>query len=229
MVFSIPPKSLSKGVFSALGLLACVLGGTLSAGTVPLKFNTTNSTATIVAPKNSTKVLVEVKDSKNGAWRVYKNLSIRTSPSTVQVALPQGFQSKSWRATVGTATIPSTKAKYPQKFFNGKKVFTPAVASSYAAGSQTVVSASGAPVSVKTTSTSVVSTSASGPVAMADTVSVANSTTTAPATSTAVEADIWKVDGTTAYYFNQFRGLQVIDLADPANPTLKAYYRLPAK
>ncbi len=229
MVYAIPPKSFSKGAISSLGLLTCVLGGTLTAGTVPLKFNTTNSTATIVAPKNSTKVLVEVKDSKNGAWRVYKNLSIRTSPSTVQVALPQGFQSKSWRATVGTATIPSTKAKYPQKFFNGKKVFTPAVASSYAAGSQTVVSASGAPVSVKTTSTSVVSTSASGPVAMADTVSVANTTSTAPAISTAVEADIWKVDGTTAYYFNQFRGLQVIDLADPANPTLKAYYRLPAK
>jgi hypothetical protein len=218
-----------KIFFTRAVLTTLAFAGSLSAGTVPLKVNTTNSTATIVAPKNSTKVLVEVKDSKNGAWQVYKNLSIRTTPATVQVALPQGFQSKSWRATVGTATIPATKAKYPQKFFNGKKVFTPAVASSYAAGSQTVVSASGAPVSVKTTSTSVVSTSASSPVAMADTVSVANSKTTASSTTTAVESDIWKVDGTTAYYFNQFRGLQVIDLADPANPTLKAYYRLPAK
>jgi hypothetical protein len=218
-----------KIFFARTVLTTLAFAGSLSAGTVPLKVNATNSTATIVAPKNSTKLLVEVKDSKNAAWRVYKNLSIRTSPATVQVALPQGYQSKSWRATVGTASIPSTKAKYPQKFFNGKKAFTPVVAPSYAAGSQTVVSASGAPVSVKTTSTSVVTTSASGPVAMADTVSVANSQATAPATATAVEADIWKVDGTTAYYFNQYRGLQVIDLADPANPTLKAYYRLPAK
>ena len=210
-------------------ILACVFIESLSAGSVPVKVDSTNATATIVAPKNSTKVLVEVKDSQNGAWRVYKNLPIKSSPATVQVALPQGYQSKSWRATVGTATIPATKAKYPQKFFNGKKVFQAAVASSYAAGSQTVVSASGAPVSVKTTSTSVVSTSASLPVAMAETVSVANSKTTASSTTTAVESDIWKIDGTTAYYFNQFRGLQVIDLADPANPTLMAYYHLPAK
>jgi hypothetical protein len=42
------------------------------------------------------------------------------------------------------------------------------------------------------------------------------------------EADIWKTAGTTVYYFNQLRGRQVIDLADPANPRLVATLRLPA-
>jgi hypothetical protein len=42
------------------------------------------------------------------------------------------------------------------------------------------------------------------------------------------EADIWKTDGTTVYFFNQFRGLQVLDVSDPADPRLTASLRLPA-
>ena len=42
------------------------------------------------------------------------------------------------------------------------------------------------------------------------------------------EADIWKTDGTTVYYFKQLRGLQLIDLADPANPRRLATLQLPA-
>ncbi|MES2923066.1 MAG: beta-propeller domain-containing protein [Verrucomicrobiota bacterium] len=42
------------------------------------------------------------------------------------------------------------------------------------------------------------------------------------------EADIWKVDGDTVYFFNQLRGLQVLDLADPADPRITASLRLPA-
>lgn len=53
-----------------------------------------------------------------------------------------------------------------------------------------------------------------------------------------VESDIWKVDGHTAYFFNQQRGLQVIDLSDPDLPVVtgvlplavwgEQMYRLPA-
>ncbi len=46
--------------------------------------------------------------------------------------------------------------------------------------------------------------------------------------STPVEADIWKVDGNTVYFFNQLRGLQVLDLTNPADPRLTASLRLPA-
>lgn len=42
------------------------------------------------------------------------------------------------------------------------------------------------------------------------------------------EADIWKIDGDTVYFFNQLRGLQMLDLADPADPRITASLRLPA-
>lgn len=43
-----------------------------------------------------------------------------------------------------------------------------------------------------------------------------------------VEADIWKVDGGTVFFFNQLRGLQVLDVSNPADPRLRASLRLPA-
>ncbi|MCP5549139.1 MAG: beta-propeller domain-containing protein [Akkermansiaceae bacterium] len=42
------------------------------------------------------------------------------------------------------------------------------------------------------------------------------------------EADIWKIDGGTVYFFNQLRGLQVVDVRDPADPRLIASLRMPA-
>ena len=43
-----------------------------------------------------------------------------------------------------------------------------------------------------------------------------------------VEADIWKIDGNTVFFFNQLRGLQVLDVSNPADPRLLASLRLPA-
>lgn len=42
------------------------------------------------------------------------------------------------------------------------------------------------------------------------------------------EADIWRIDGDTVYFFNQLRGLQVLDLSVPSDPRLTASLRLPA-
>lgn len=42
------------------------------------------------------------------------------------------------------------------------------------------------------------------------------------------ESDIWKLAGNTLFFFNQYRGLQVIDLAEPDAPVVKAVYPLPA-
>lgn len=43
-----------------------------------------------------------------------------------------------------------------------------------------------------------------------------------------VESDIWKVQGDTLYFFNQYRGLQVIDIANPEAPQLRGALSLPA-
>jgi hypothetical protein len=43
-----------------------------------------------------------------------------------------------------------------------------------------------------------------------------------------VESDIWRLDGDTLYFFNQNRGLQVIDVAKPDAPALRGTLNLPA-
>ncbi len=48
------------------------------------------------------------------------------------------------------------------------------------------------------------------------------------ATRTVVESDIWKIDGDTMYFFNQYRGLQVIDISSPALPVVTGTLDLPA-
>ena len=60
----------------------------------------------------------------------------------------------------------------------------------------------------------------------------AGSTTALPATATpartVTESDIWKLDGDRLYYFNQLRGLQVIDVTLPDAPVVRGTLSLPA-
>ncbi|MCB1121157.1 MAG: beta-propeller domain-containing protein, partial [Verrucomicrobiae bacterium] len=46
--------------------------------------------------------------------------------------------------------------------------------------------------------------------------------------TTVEESDIWKWRGDTLYFFNQYRGLQVIDVSDPAMPRRLASMRVPS-
>lgn len=53
--------------------------------------------------------------------------------------------------------------------------------------------------------------------------------TSAPPTNReVVESDIWQIRGETLYFFNQYRGLQVIDLANPNQPVVRGTLPLPA-
>lgn len=47
-------------------------------------------------------------------------------------------------------------------------------------------------------------------------------------TRTVVESDIWQIDGNTLYFFNQYRGLQVIDITKPDQATVLGRLNLPA-
>jgi uncharacterized secreted protein with C-terminal beta-propeller domain len=42
------------------------------------------------------------------------------------------------------------------------------------------------------------------------------------------ESDIWKISGTKIYFFNQLRGLQVIETANAADPEIVSFLRMPA-
>jgi hypothetical protein len=43
-----------------------------------------------------------------------------------------------------------------------------------------------------------------------------------------VESDIWQIRGNSLYFFNQYRGLQLVDLSQPEAPVLSATLALPA-
>jgi hypothetical protein len=62
-----------------------------------------------------------------------------------------------------------------------------------------------------------------GPEAMVD---ANGGTTTEPVIE---EADIWAWNGSTLYFYNQYRGLQVIDMSDPLQPEWQDYFRYPAR
>ncbi|MBI3417139.1 MAG: beta-propeller domain-containing protein [Verrucomicrobia bacterium] len=47
-------------------------------------------------------------------------------------------------------------------------------------------------------------------------------------TRSVVESDIWKIEGDTLYFFNQYRGLQVIDVSAPDKPVIRGTLSLPA-
>ena len=49
-----------------------------------------------------------------------------------------------------------------------------------------------------------------------------------PALRSVVESDIWKINGNRLYFFNQYRGLQVIDITNPDSPSILGTLDLPA-
>jgi len=53
-------------------------------------------------------------------------------------------------------------------------------------------------------------------------------TQTDNSTRAVVESDIWELSGDTLYFFNQYRGLQVIDISNPDVATLRGTLDLPA-
>ena len=216
------------GGFLFLGspLNAATKASSLPGGQIPLSIDATHKTASLTIPKSASRVTIEfrAKSGKSAAWRVYKTVSVKATPAMARISLPPDYSSKSWRATTvkgNVASLPSAIKKFPAKFYAGKKSFAPTVASSYAVQAPQ----SGGTTSIKTTSM------ASGNVATAPLVSdsLNSSALVTATTATVQESDIWKTDGTKAYFFNQLRGLQVIDLSDPSNPSLLASYRLPAK
>jgi len=188
--------------------------------TLSVKVDPKSRTASLSVPSNVNSVLIQSRLQTSKSWVNFKTLSVKAAPASLRVTLPKDYAKSSWRATGSKVAIAATKQKYPSKFFAGKKTFGETLASSYTKDAQ------GGVITL------------SGGVALATTAGVANSPsvtasrdakTTSSSANSVEESDIWKADGSTVYFFNQLRGLQVLDLTDPADPTLMASYRLPAK
>ncbi|MEI6375577.1 MAG: beta-propeller domain-containing protein [bacterium] len=144
---------------------------------------------------------------------------MKAAPASLRVTLPKDYAKSSWRATGTKITTSLSKKKYPNKFYAGKKTFGETLASSYTKDAQGgAISSSGG-----------VALTATAGVVNSPSVAASRDAKTTSSSASVEESDIWKADGSKVYFFNQLRGLQVLDLTDPADPTLMASYRLPAK
>jgi hypothetical protein len=98
--------------------------------------------------------------------------------------------------------------KFPAAFYKGKKTF-----------GQTASSGYGEPDGRSLAVNGILASSSASPELDAD---------KSGAEAKTEEADIWKAEGDEVFFFNQLRGLQVLDLSDPAEPVLVCSLRLPA-
>lgn len=158
--------------------------------------------AQVTVPKGFASVTVEKFDRFRG-WQ--KFAAAPAVPGVMKIKLPATGKEIRWRATGRLEVTLVSQSKFPSKFYSGENRFSPT---------------GGSPSS---------STGAIGWLS-ATAVEDSGRVLSSGSASTVVpeESDIWKIDGTTVYFFNQLRGLQVLDLKNPADPRLIASLRLPA-
>jgi hypothetical protein len=153
----------------------------------------------VTVPANCGAVTVQRHQMRAG-WSDL--LTMDAAPGTMRIPLPDLGKRPRLRAIVAAAGN-GPRGKFPAAFYQGRSSFEP----SYRGGSNAL---RGLAVDFLAPTATTGGEGTGGPAPLPE------------------EADIWKTDGTMVYYFNQLRGLQVIDLADPADPRLLATLRLPA-
>lgn len=197
------PASFRKILFRVLPAVFLGTLGVLDAAPPPvlMRVEADGRAAVLSVPAGFTSVTIERFVQRN--WVPFRTMGIANAPVTMRVEIAPGTPASGWRA-IGHVPVRPAK-KYPASFYKGVHVFGAAMApDGEASGNVSVSTTDG--TSAPTTNTSV----------------------TTSATTVPEESDIWKAEGSTVYFFNQLRGLQVIDLSDPAQPVLQASLRLPA-
>ncbi len=211
--------------------------GVSSAVISSLPVTVSESSVDVAIPSGCTNCRIEVRLKNRKEFLRWRTFSLNGKPSRVSVRVPKGLAIGEWRAV---ASIDSARAKlvaqskkYPDAFYQGKRAFGKIPASGYQAFS---ISASDplTPQSAKVLSSQInaLSSVQNAQFATTNSLNRTNSATgksESESDSEITGADIWKTDGNTVYFFNQLRGLQVIDVSDPSNPKLTASLRMPAK
>lgn len=178
----------------------------------------------LAIPSGCTSCLLEVRPKGSSKWSRWMVLAANGKPTSLSVSLPKAYLEADWRAT-GTVNTEKAlafakKSRFPEAFYQGLRTFgkTPALGYQLTAP----VSNAGVQMDGRVTTMSVASSITAN-------VKTVQSDSVAPATQEkTVESDIWKTDGNLIYFFNQLRGLQVLDITDPASPKLNATLRMPA-
>lgn len=199
-------------VIAALSLSVLQLAAAPSSAP-SIKLDPKAKSAELEFPAGYSSVLIERKATKSSKWTPFKRVKVSVSGGRVRISLPGAAGQNQWRVT-GTPTLEATR-KYPAACYLGPSTFNASRASRYTWAFPLIdqlFTAGGLP----------------GIRALSSLGQSASTVAKASATEEVAESDIWKTDGSTVYFFNQLRGLQVLDLSNPSSPELRAYLRMAA-
>lgn len=219
------PKTLKNGLHAVLALF-CLAGeskvfAAVAAAETSVAVSTKRSgqSLSLALPAGCTSCLVEMRAEGSTRWSTWTVVRSDGKPCLTTLTFPRAYAYAQWRATAKVsrekAAAFAKSSKFPASFYQGRRNFGKTPALGYEVSTSTV--AEGIRVMP-----SVVASVAS-PMATSD--AKAGTTTAQPQT---VEADIWKTDGSLVYFFNQLRGLQVLDISEPSSPKLNALLRMPS-
>jgi hypothetical protein len=211
--------SLTAFFFTASLWIAFLLAGVLAEAPLGAASLPTSDSVTLEQPvitdvrTDATNVIVSV-NVPSGVTKITLESRSRLGAGTWAPAAVQRLQDR--QGGILTFTLPRTESlallrvradvqeALPSFFYQGQTSFADA----------------GSPTTIDTGSSF-----AAGNGAAATPTDTSGTTTT---TRTVVESDIWKIDGDTMYFFNQYRGLQVIDISSPSAPVVTGTLDLPA-
>ena len=163
-------------------------------------------------PVGTVKVVLESRPRLGrGPWQPRAVARLPAGEDVATFRLPRSAELEILRARADTTdTLPSS-------FFQGTNSFVGQQSSSSDARAS-----AGSGVVVYST------TFSNGPLAVTDAAVAPRVFTAETAPRAVVESDIWKLRGDTLYFFNQYRGLQIIDVAEPDHPVVQGTLELPA-
>lgn len=193
-------------VFAALTLTASVRAD--SPVIQSIQVEATNLVVTARVPDGHARVVLETRDGlRNGAWRP---LAVRRSGGaggTIVFRLPRASEFAYFRVRAD-ATEP-----LPASFYTGTNSFDPQPLSSWLGPAYWPIY-------------DIIAFDAQ--VTTMDSTTMGANSGASTETREVVESDIWRVSGDTVYFFNQNRGLQIIDVANPDAATIRGTLNLPA-
>ncbi len=185
------------------GQLAAAVGRKL----LEMELSTDQRSAKVKVPKGVANVTIQMFDSQGGWSKVIQAKAtagvMNFKLPTIGAKRPAIARNIRWRALGLYDLANASRDKFPASFYTGEHKF----------GSVKMAPSSGF--------------NRSGGL-IASPIMAMSDAKGSLLTSIPEEADIWKIDGNTVYFFNQLRGLQVLDLTNPADPHLTASLRLPA-
>lgn len=171
---------------------------------VPVTAGANRFTGRVTLPEGTTSITLQ-RAGANGQWTKVRTLAAKPGPMTL--LLPAGGRNVRYQVSANVQEW--NRNRFPKAFYQGRKVFGPSrVASPVARDSY-----------LRENYLNLV---------YADLSVLAPQPVDPSQAQKPEEADIWKIAGHTAYFFNQYRGLQVIDLTQPEDPRLVGSLRLPA-